>query len=164
MQLAGRLRGKALQEWNLLNKTTYASSSPWASSIVLVKKKDGSLRFCIDYRELNSITKADVFPLPRIDDLLDQLGESKFFSTLDLASGYWQVQVHPDSVEKTAFVTHIKDSTNFELCCLDSRMLPQSSRDLCSKCLEVSTQKRACPLCQYIWMTSLYSPERSRNI
>lgn len=82
------------------------SSSPWASPIVLVKKKDGSLRFCIDYRELNSVTKADVFPLPRIDDLLDQLGESKFFSTLDLASGYWQVQVHPDTVEKTAFVTH----------------------------------------------------------
>ena len=82
------------------------SSSPWASPIVLVKKKDGSLRFCIDYRELNSVTKADMFPLPRIDDLLDQLGESRFFSTLDLASGYWQVQVHPDSVEKTAFVTH----------------------------------------------------------
>ena len=82
------------------------SSSPWASPIVLVKKKDGSLRFCIDYRELNSVTKADIFPLTRIDDLLDQLGESRFFSTLDLASGYWQVQVHPDSVEKTAFVTH----------------------------------------------------------
>ena len=82
------------------------SSSPWASPIVLVKKKDGSLRFCIDYRELNSVTKADMFPLPRIDDLLDQLGESRFFSTLDLASGYWQVQVHQDSVEKTAFVTH----------------------------------------------------------
>ncbi len=71
-----------------------------------MKKKDGTLRFCVDYRELNSTTKANLFPLPRIDDLLDLLGESKFFSTLDLASGYWQVRVHPDSIEKTAFVTH----------------------------------------------------------
>lgn len=54
---------------------------------------------------LNSVTKADTFPLPRIDDLLNQLGESKFFSTLDLASGYWQIRVHPDSQEKTAFIT-----------------------------------------------------------
>ena len=81
------------------------SSSPLASPVVLVKKKDGFHRFCVDYRELNSVTKADTFPLPCIDDLLDQLGKSKFFSTLDLASGNWQIQVHPDSQEKTAFVT-----------------------------------------------------------
>ena len=79
---------------------------PSASPIVLVKKKDGTLRFCIDYRSLNSLTKADTFPLPRIDDLLDQLGKAKFFTTLDLAAGYWQIQVHPDSREKTAFITH----------------------------------------------------------
>ena len=82
------------------------SSSPWASPVVLVRKKDGSLRFCIDYRELNSLTKADTFPLPRIDDLLDQLDKAKYFSTLDLASGFWQVRVHPNSIEKTAFITH----------------------------------------------------------
>ena len=79
------------------------SSSPWASPVVMVRKKDGSHRFCIDYRALNSITKPDMYPLPRIDDLLDQLGESHYFSTLDLASGYWQIRVHPQSVEKTAF-------------------------------------------------------------
>ena len=82
------------------------SSSPWASPVVLVRKKDGSLQFCIDYRHLNLVTKPDVFPLPRMDDLLDQLGQSKLFSTLDLASGYWQVKMHPDSREKTAFITH----------------------------------------------------------
>ena len=82
------------------------SCSPWASPVVLVRKKDNTLRFCIDYQRLNSVTKADVFPIPRIDDLLDQLGKSRYYSTLDLASGYWQIRVHPDSREKTAFITN----------------------------------------------------------
>ena len=60
----------------------------------------------MDYRALNSVTKADSFPLPRIDDILDQLGESRYFTTLDLKSGYWQVKVHPSCREKTAFITH----------------------------------------------------------
>ena len=91
-----------MQEANVIRP----SSSPWSSPIVLVRKKDGSLRFCVDYRKLNSVTKADTFPLPRMDDILDQLGGYKFFSTLDLKSEYWQIRVHPDSQEKTAFATH----------------------------------------------------------
>ena len=73
---------------------------------MLVRKKDGSLRLCVDYCDLNSVTKSDTFPLPRVDDMLDELGRSKVFSTLDLAAGYWQLQVHPDSCEKTVFITH----------------------------------------------------------
>ena len=80
------------------------SESPWASSVVLVRKKDGSLRFCVDYRKLNSVTKPNVFPMPRINDMLDQLGKSKYFSTLDLAAGYWQIRMEPSSQEKTAFI------------------------------------------------------------
>ena len=81
------------------------SCSPWSSPVVMVRKKDGSHRFCVDYRGLNSITKADTFPLPRIDDLLDQLGRAKYFSTLDLASGFWPIRMEPSSQEKTAFAT-----------------------------------------------------------
>ena len=81
------------------------SSSPWASPIVLVKKKDGSQRFCVDYRRLNAITRKDVFPLPRIDDLLDQLKGKSVFSTLDAKTGYWQIRMEESSREKTAFVT-----------------------------------------------------------
>jgi len=82
------------------------SQSPRASQIVLVQKKDGGVRFCVDYRKLNCVTKQDEFPLPRIDDTLDLLAGTAYFSTLDLASGYWQVQMDPASQEKTAFTTY----------------------------------------------------------
>ena len=82
------------------------STSAWASPIVLVPKRDGSLCFCVDYRKLNAVTKKDVYPLPRIDDILDTLGKSRYFTTLDLASGYWQIEMDPASQEKSAFVTH----------------------------------------------------------
>ncbi|KRX13115.1 Retrovirus-related Pol polyprotein from transposon, partial [Trichinella nelsoni] len=79
------------------------SSSPWASPIVLVKKKDGSCRFYVDYRQLNNLTRKDAHPPPRIDDTLDALSGAQRFSTLDLASGYWQVEVEQQDREKTAF-------------------------------------------------------------
>ena len=81
------------------------SNSPYASPIVVVQKKDGSIRLCVDYRRLNSKTRRDAFPLPRIDEALDALGKAKYFSTLDLTSGYWQVQVAEKDQPKTAFTT-----------------------------------------------------------
>ena len=82
------------------------SQSPWASPVVLVRKKDGSIRFCIDYRKVNQVTRRDSYPLPRVDDILDSLSGAQWFTTLDLASGYWQVMVDPKDREKTAFTTN----------------------------------------------------------
>ena len=82
------------------------SMSPWAAPVVIVEKKDGTKRFCVDYRKLNSITKSDRFPLPRIDELLESFRTANWFTTIDLASGYWQVEVAEKDKEKTAFITH----------------------------------------------------------
>ena len=81
------------------------STSSWASPLVYVKKKDGSTRPCVDYRRLNDVTKKDAYPLPRIDDCLDCLSGARCFSTLDLQSGYWQLDVQEEDRPKTAFIT-----------------------------------------------------------
>lgn len=77
----------------------------WGFPVVLVRKKDGEIRFCVDYRALNKVTKKDVYPLPRIDETLETLGGATLFTTLDLKTGYWQIEVAPCDRDKTAFTT-----------------------------------------------------------
>ena len=79
------------------------STSPWGAPVLFVKKKDGSLRLCVDYRELNKVTIKNRYPLPRIDDLFDQLREAAVFSKIDLRSGYHQLRVREQDIPKTAF-------------------------------------------------------------
>ena len=88
------------------------SSSPWASPVVLVEKRDGSHRFLVYYRRLNAVTKMDVFPLPRVDDTLDMLSQTQYFSTLGLTAGYWEVQMDKDSQGDQLLVL-IMDTINF---------------------------------------------------
>ena len=81
------------------------STSPWASPIVLVPKKDGAVRFCVDFRKLNSVAKFDAYPMPRVEEMIEIIGTAKVISTLDLAKGYWQIPMSHESKEKTAFTT-----------------------------------------------------------
>ncbi|KAI0507940.1 hypothetical protein KFK09_014068 [Dendrobium nobile] len=81
------------------------SVSPWGAPVLFMKKKDGTLRMCIDYRDLNKVTIKNKYPLPQIDDLFDQLAGSSVFSKIDLRSGYYQVKVKEEDVVKTAFST-----------------------------------------------------------
>jgi len=83
------------------------SDSPWASPITLVPKKDGTTRFCVDYRKVNQATRKDSHPLPHIQDIFDQVSGATMFSTLDLRSGYWQVPMAEKSIPKTAFTCHL---------------------------------------------------------
>ena len=81
------------------------STSEWAFPIVLVRKKDGSMRMCVDFRRLNAVAEADAYPVPRVDDIIDSLGDARYLTTLDLARGYWQVPVEVESRSRTAFAT-----------------------------------------------------------
>ena len=97
--------GKAIDDMlqaNIIKR----SMSPWSFPLVEVAKKDGTSRMCVDFRKLNKITKPTSFPLPLIDEIISQLGQSKYFSKLDLKSGFWQIALDPDDSEKTTFACH----------------------------------------------------------
>ncbi|MCP3888118.1 MAG: hypothetical protein GY702_04500, partial [Desulfobulbaceae bacterium] len=119
------------------------SSSPWGAGVVLVEKKDGAVRFCIDYRRLNQVTKKDAYPLPKIEECLDRLLGNKYFHVVDCCSGYWQVKVHPEDKEKTAFITPIGlfewEVMPFGLCNAPAtfcRLMEKVLSDICwSRCL-----------------------------
>nr|GFA32823.1 putative reverse transcriptase domain-containing protein [Tanacetum cinerariifolium] len=81
------------------------SSSRWGAPVLFVKKKDGSFRMCIDYRELNKLTVKNRYPLPRVDDLFDQLQGSSVYSKIDLRSGYHQLRLQEEDIPRTAFKT-----------------------------------------------------------
>jgi len=81
------------------------SKSPWGAPVLFVKKKDGTMRMCVDYRAINRVTRRDTHPLPRIDECLEQLGGAKYFSKIDLKSGYHLVRIRPEDIPKTAFNT-----------------------------------------------------------
>ncbi|KAE8970769.1 hypothetical protein PR001_g27106 [Phytophthora rubi] len=98
----GEVKEAEVQQYLELNLIR-PSNSPWASPVLMIRKPDGGIRFCIDYRRLNAVAVKDCYPMPLIDDILDVLGDAQLFSTMDIASGYWNVPVHPDSVSKTAF-------------------------------------------------------------
>lgn len=86
--------------------TVQSSSSPYASRVVSVKKKDTTWRLCIDYRKFNEMTMKDRFPIPLIEDLMDELGGSQVYSKIDLKTGYHQVRMDDNDIHKTAFCTH----------------------------------------------------------
>ena len=87
------------------------SNSEWASPILPIRKKDGSWRFCVDFRRLNTLSKLDAYPMPRIDELIDRLGQARFISTIDLTRGYWQIPIAQKDREKTAFATPLAFSS-----------------------------------------------------
>lgn len=130
---------------NLLNHGLITKScSPWASPVILIKKKDGTNRFCVDYRKLNSVTVKDRYPLPRIDEIFDSLGGNSIFTTLDLRSGYWQIPIDSETKQKTCFIcksgTYEFNVLPFGLCNAPStfqRVMDDVLRPLIGKCVFV---------------------------
>ena len=86
-------------------KVIEPSKSEWASAPVLIRKRHGSVCWCIDYRELNKLTEKDSFPLPLVEDCIDTLAGNVYFSKLDASSAYWQVHIKKEDKKKTAFIT-----------------------------------------------------------
>src|SRR5262249_20894211 len=96
----------ALREM-LAARVIQVSRGPWAAPVVLAVKKDGKVRFCVDYRKLNAVTIADAYGMPRFDDCIARLRGSRVFSALDVTAGYWHIPIRPGDRDKTAFATHL---------------------------------------------------------
>ena len=111
------------------------SHSPWSSNVVLVKKKDGSLRLCIDFRQLNSRTVKDSYALPRIEELLDALAGSKYFSVLDMKSGYHQIELAEDHKERTAFTVAPLGFFKYNRMAMGLENAPATYQRLVEECL-----------------------------
>ena len=102
------------------------SNSEWNSPICLVAKKSGERRFCVDLRALNAVTRLHTYPLPRIDETLDRLSNSRYFSTLDMASGYWQIPLNPHARCKTSFTIPRTGTYMFKVMCFGLKNSPSS--------------------------------------
>ena len=109
----------------------WPSNSPWYNAVVLVRKKDGLLRFCIDFRKLNSLTVKDSHPLPRICETLESLTGAAHYSTFDMNSGFWQVPMDKESKQYTAFTLGSMGLYECEVCLLGCVMPRLPSRDSC---------------------------------
>ena len=111
------------------------SQSPFSSNVVLVRKKDNSLRFCIDFRKLNSRTVKDAYSLPQIEETIDSLAGSKYFSKLDLRSGYWQVEIREEDKHKTAFTVGPLGFYECNRMAFDLTNAPSSFQRLMERCM-----------------------------
>ena len=103
-------------DWLLNRKFIRPSSSPWASPMVTVKKADGSARLCVDFRKINGLTRQTPFYMPRVEEVLEGVGRSKYISKLDLSKGYYQVQLAEQAIPKTAFTSHTFSIPPTQLC------------------------------------------------
>ena len=119
-QLLGEVR-KCLDTW-LRQGIIRPSQSPYASQVVIVQKKKGEIHLCMDYRKLNSIMVRDAFLLPRIDEALQAVHSSNWFSSFDLAQGYLQLVMEESDIKKTALRASSTVCTSLPICCLDSQM------------------------------------------
>jgi len=140
--------------------------SAWAGLIVIVPKKNGKARFCVDYRRLNNIIKKDAYPLPRMEDCLESLGDAKVFTSLDCTAGYWKVHLRPADREKTAFTTHagIYHWLSMALGLTNAPATFQRALDNTSRTLTWSQRVCAKPVSLSISRSALGSPKKSSTL